>query len=88
MDVAQGRTNADVRGDKTKTSRTIDLAAETVTPLAAHRKHQAEIKLRNRLHYTDLGWCSRKSGATCTTAAIRSACLSKSTRLATGSSHG
>lgn len=23
--------------------------------LARHRKHQAEIKLRNRLHYTDLG---------------------------------
>ena len=40
---------------KTKTSRTIDLSAETVTRLATHRKHQAEIKLRNRLHYTDLG---------------------------------
>jgi integrase len=26
---------------KTKTSRTIDLAAETITRLAAHRKHQA-----------------------------------------------
>jgi integrase len=40
---------------KTKTSRTVDLSTETVARLAAHRKHQAEIKLRNRLHYTDLG---------------------------------
>lgn len=40
---------------KTKTSRTLDLSAETVRRLATHRKHQAEIKLRNRLHYTDLG---------------------------------
>ena len=40
---------------KTKTNRTIDLSAETVTRLASHRQHQAEIKLRNRLHYTDLG---------------------------------
>jgi integrase len=40
---------------KTKTSRSIELAAETITRLAAHRKHQAEIKLRNRPHYTDLG---------------------------------
>ena len=40
---------------KTKTSRTIELAGETVTLLATHRKHQAEIKLRNRQHYTDLG---------------------------------
>jgi len=40
---------------KTKTSRTIELAGETVRLLAAHRKHQAEIKLRNRQHYTDLG---------------------------------
>jgi integrase len=43
------------RETKTKTSRTIDLAAETVELLKAHKKHQAEIKLRNRQHYTDLG---------------------------------
>lgn len=40
---------------KTKTSRTLDLAAETVERLKVHKKHQAEIKLRNRQHYTDLG---------------------------------
>jgi integrase len=40
---------------KTKTVRTIELAAETVTLLGAHRKHQAEIKLKNRQQYTDLG---------------------------------
>jgi integrase len=45
-----------VFGDtKTKMSRTIELDGGTVRLLAAHRKHQAEIKLRNRQHYTDLG---------------------------------
>jgi len=40
---------------KTKTVRTIELAAETVRLLAAHKKHQAEIKLRNRQQYVELG---------------------------------
>jgi integrase len=76
-----------VFGDtKTKTSRTIDLAAETITRLAAHRKHQAEIKLRNRLHYTDLGLVFAKEGATGTTGPTRSACRFRSTPSAIGSS--
>jgi integrase len=40
---------------KTKTTRTIDLATETVERLKAQKRQQAEIKLRNRRHYHDLG---------------------------------
>lgn len=40
---------------KTKTARTIELAQPTLTLLAAHKKHQAEIKLKNRRKYHDLG---------------------------------
>lgn len=35
--------------------RTIDLAAETVVLLQAHRRAQAELKMRNRTAYHDLG---------------------------------
>lgn len=35
--------------------RTVDLAAETVNLLRAHKRHQAEVKLANRAKYHDLG---------------------------------
>jgi len=35
--------------------RTITLAAETVRLLAAHKRHQAELKMANRQHYQDHG---------------------------------
>jgi integrase len=35
--------------------RTVDLSAETVELLKAHRRHQAELKMRNRTSYHDLG---------------------------------
>lgn len=35
--------------------RTITLAAETVRLLAAHKRHQAEVKMANRQHYHDHG---------------------------------
>jgi integrase len=40
---------------KTGTIRTLELSAESVALLAAHKKQQAEVKLRNRRHYHDLG---------------------------------
>jgi integrase len=40
---------------KTKKARIVELAAETVDLLRAHKKHQAQIKLRNRLLYRDHG---------------------------------
>jgi integrase len=40
---------------KTKTARTIELAAETLTLLKTHKAHQAEVKIKNRLVYHDLG---------------------------------
>jgi integrase len=35
--------------------RTVDLAAETIERLKAHKRHQAELKMRNRIAYHDLG---------------------------------
>ena len=40
---------------KNKTPRALELAPETLDLLKKHRAHQAEIKLRNRQHYHDLG---------------------------------
>jgi integrase len=40
---------------KNGTPRTVDLAAETIELLKAHRRHQAELKMRNRKAYHDLG---------------------------------
>lgn len=40
---------------KTKTTRTVELAGNTIALLKAHRAHQAEIKLKNRTAYTDNG---------------------------------
>jgi integrase len=40
---------------KTKTSRTIQLNAETVTRLRAHKRAQAELKMQNRTVYQDHG---------------------------------
>jgi integrase len=40
---------------KSKTPRTIEIAAETVALLRRHRGHQAEVKLANREHYHDHG---------------------------------
>ena len=40
---------------KTGRARTVDLGAETVTLLRAHKKHQAEVKMKNRAAYRDLG---------------------------------
>jgi integrase len=40
---------------KTKVVRCVELAAETIALLRTHRARQAEIKLRNRQHYRDLG---------------------------------
>jgi integrase len=40
---------------KTKAARTIDLGAETLELLKAHRVDQAELKMRNRQHYHDHG---------------------------------
>ena len=40
---------------KGKRARTIDLAAETVRLLQAHRRHQAALKLRHRQEFTDNG---------------------------------
>ncbi|MGC4084259.1 MAG: site-specific integrase [Vicinamibacterales bacterium] len=40
---------------KTGRPRTVALAAETVTLLRAHRKAQAELKMKNRSHYADFG---------------------------------
>ena len=40
---------------KTKRVRTIELAAETLALLKAHKSHQAEVKIRNRQHYRDHG---------------------------------
>ena len=40
---------------KNKTPRTLELAPRTLELLRTHRRHQAEIKLRNRQHYHDHG---------------------------------
>lgn len=40
---------------KGKRARSLDLSDETLTLLAAHKREQAEIKLKNRLHYKDHG---------------------------------
>ena len=40
---------------KTGTIRTLELSAETVDLLKAHKQHQAAVKMRNRQHYHDLG---------------------------------
>ena len=40
---------------KTKTSRTVELSAETLALLREHRRHQAEVKIKNRQHYKDHG---------------------------------
>jgi integrase len=40
---------------KTGQPRTLDLNEETVRLLATHKKQQAELKMRNRKHYNDLG---------------------------------
>ena len=40
---------------KNKTPRVLELAPETLDLLRAHKAHQAEIKLANRLHYHDHG---------------------------------
>jgi integrase len=40
---------------KTDTGRTVDVGDETVALLRAHRKAQAELKMRNRQAYQDLG---------------------------------
>jgi len=40
---------------KNKTPRTIDLAAETIALLKAHKAHQSRVKLRNRPRHHDHG---------------------------------
>ena len=40
---------------KNETPRVLELAPETLDLLQKHKRHQAEIKLRNRLHYRDHG---------------------------------
>jgi integrase len=35
--------------------RSLDLSAETVTPLKDHKRHQAELKMKNRTIYQDHG---------------------------------
>ncbi len=40
---------------KGKCARTIDLSDETLSLLREHKRQQAELKLKNRLHYVDLG---------------------------------
>jgi len=40
---------------KNKVPRVLDLAPETLRFLLAHKQHQAEVKLKNRLHYRDHG---------------------------------
>ena len=40
---------------KTGRSRTVDLGAETVVLLRAHKRNQAELKMKNRDHYRDFG---------------------------------
>lgn len=40
---------------KGKRARTIDLASETIEFLKAHKRHQAELKLRHRQDFRDLG---------------------------------
>ena len=40
---------------KTRKIRTLTLTGETVARLKVHKQQQAELKLRNRLHYHDLG---------------------------------
>jgi integrase len=40
---------------KGKRSRTVDLSDETLALLREHKREQAELKLKNRLHYMDLG---------------------------------
>src|SRR5688572_29665612 len=40
---------------KTGTPRTVDLNVETVRRLADHKRTQAELKMRNRTAYNDLG---------------------------------
>ena len=48
---------------KGKTARTIDLAEETVGLLQTHKRHQAEVKLKNRTHYQDHGLIFAKERA-------------------------
>jgi hypothetical protein len=40
---------------KNDVPRTLDLAPETVAMLREHKRHQAELKMANRLAYQDLG---------------------------------
>jgi integrase len=48
---------------KTGRSRSIDLGAETVALLRAHKRNQAELKMKNRGHYRDFGLVFSKEHA-------------------------
>src|SRR5262249_16805017 len=48
---------------KTGRSRTVDISADTVALLRAHRRSQAELKLKNGEHYRDLGLVFAKEHA-------------------------
>jgi integrase len=48
---------------KTGKSRTVDLGGETITLLRAHKKAQAELKLKNRTSYADVGLVFAKEQA-------------------------
>lgn len=48
---------------KTGTVRAVELSAETLALLRAHKAHQSEIKLRNRQHYRDHGLMFAKEWA-------------------------
>jgi hypothetical protein len=55
---------------KRERPRVVDLAPETVARLKSHRRAQAELKLRNRTAYHDLGLVLAKEWGTCTAARI------------------
>lgn len=55
---------------KRERPRVVDLAPETVARLKSHRRAQAELKLRNRTAYHDLGLVLAKEGGTGTAARI------------------
>ena len=48
-------------------TRALDISPETCALLAAHKRHQAEVKLANRIAYHDRGLVFAKEGRTRTT---------------------
>jgi integrase len=55
VETAKGVFALDTTPPKGKCARTIDLSDETLSLLREHKRQQAELKLKNRLQYVDLG---------------------------------